>query len=137
MFKPGSRLRESEIRVHDHTQNVSQKNNYGGHTLILQSKRWQCTEYFNLSDSPPNIHSPDKGLPFLSLHALLAQSDINTLMPASSQSTLSLKKDELRVRTDPFPCFIDKTYGTLPRSNPCVSHPRKMHTMAQTRRKFQ
>lgn len=88
-------------------------------------KRWRWTERFNLSDSPLNIHPLDNGLPSLSLHALLAQSDINTLMPASSPSTLSLKKDELRVRTDPFPCFIDKTYQTCPRSNTCVSHPTK------------
>lgn len=78
-----------------------------------------------LSSSLPNIHPLDKGLPSLSLHALLALLDINTLMPASSQSTLSLKKDELRARTDPFARFTDKTYCPHPRSNVCVSHLRK------------
>lgn len=69
-----------------------------------------------LPGSLPNIHPLDKGLPSLSLHALLAQLDINMLMPASSQSTLSLKKDELRARTDPFARFTEKTYCPHPRS---------------------
>lgn len=79
-----------------------------------------------LHSSLLNIHPLDKGLPSLSLHALLAQLDINTLMPASSQSTLSFKKDELRARTDPFARFIDKTYCPHPQSNASVSHLRKM-----------
>lgn len=55
-------------------------------------KRWRLTELFTLSSSLPNIHPLDKGLPSLSLHALLAQLDINALMAASSQSILSSKK---------------------------------------------
>lgn len=74
-----------------------QKNSYGGHGLILQSTKWRDGDKVNISCSvapyPIHIHEiRDKGLPSLSLHALLAQLDINTLMPASSQSTLSLKK---------------------------------------------
>lgn len=99
-------------------------------------KRWQGTEYFNVCGSPPNIHSPDNGLSSLSLHALLPRSDINTLMPASSQSTLSFKKDELRVRTHPFPCLSDNTYQTRPQSSSCVSHPRKMHVVVQAEREI-
>lgn len=38
VFEPGFRPRELEFRVHDLTQGISQKNNYGGHALILQSK---------------------------------------------------------------------------------------------------
>lgn len=93
---------------------------------IQHKWRWRLTELFMLSSSLPNIHPLDKGLPSLSLHALLAQLDINTLRPASSQSTLSLKKDELRARTDPFARFTGKTYCPHPRSNACVPHLRKI-----------
>jgi hypothetical protein len=63
----------------------------------------------SIAPHPVYVHQITAFLPFHHI-VLLAQLDINMLMPASSQSTLSLKKDELRARTDPFPCFIDKIY---------------------------
>lgn len=78
-----------------------------------------------LGSSLLNIHPPDKGLPSLSLHALLAQLDINTLMPASSPSTLSLKKDELRARTDLSHASLTD-YCPHPQPNAYGSHLRKM-----------
>lgn len=38
VFESGFRPRELDFRVHVLTHSISQKNNYGGHTLILQSK---------------------------------------------------------------------------------------------------
>lgn len=111
--------------VHDFTKEQLWRQRPWPNSIQHKVKRWRLTELFMLSSSLPNIHPLDKGLPSLSLHALLALLDINTLMPASSQSTLSLKKDELRARTDPFARFTDKTYCPHPRSNVCAFHLRK------------
>lgn len=78
-----------------------------------------------LGSSLLNIHPLDKGLPSLSLHALLAQLDINTLMPASSPSALSLKKDELGARTDLLHASLTD-YCPCPQSKAYGSHLRKM-----------
>lgn len=102
VLKPHFEPKELDFRVHDLTQVILWENSYGGHELILQStnkdmaRNWRS----NLSGSPSNTQSSDNDLPWLSLHALLPQSDTNMLMSAPSESTLSLKKDELRVRTD-------------------------------------
>lgn len=102
VLEPHFEPKELDFRAHALTQVTLWENSYGGHELIPQStnkdmaRNWRS----DLSGSPSNTQSSANGLPWLSLHAPLPQSDTNTLMPAPAESILSLKIDELRVRTD-------------------------------------
>ena len=71
VFEPGFRPRELDFSVRDRTQGISQKNNYGGYALILQSKYRDGNELNVLTSVTPHPIYIHQIMAFLPFHCML------------------------------------------------------------------